>query len=89
MTVCFGGNVSVNSVDFIVGMTGFADRFETRKVVFKHSTDKNELKQGILKALEFEMLYIQNKCEFYDRMANEDRARLDALKERLVREQNK
>lgn len=88
LTVCFGGNVSVNSVDFIRDMSGYADRFETRKVVFRHSTDENKLKQGILKALEFEMLYIQNKCEFYDRMANEDKFRLNALKERLVREQS-
>lgn len=89
LTVGFGGNISINSIDFIKNMTEYAKRFETRKVVFNHTTDEKMLKAGILKALEFEMLYIQNKCDFYDRMANEDKSRLEVLKERLVSEKNK
>ena len=34
-------------------------------------------------AMEFEMLYLKEKCGFYDRMANEDRARLDMLAARI------
>ena len=59
------------------------DRFETRKVVFNATNDANKLKDGILKAMEFETLYLQNKCEFYDRMANEDKVRLEMMRERL------
>ena len=33
--------------------------------------------------MEFETLYLKNKCSFYDRMANEDRNRLKMLSERL------
>ena len=49
------------------------NKFETRKVVFKAEDNEKRLKAGILKAMEFEVLYLQNKCEFYDRMANEDK----------------
>ena len=33
--------------------------------------------------MEFEVLYLQNKCEFYDRMANEDKVRMQMLVERF------
>lgn len=33
--------------------------------------------------MEFETLYLQNKCEFYNRMAVEDQARLKMMAERL------
>ena len=59
------------------------DRFETRKVVFNASDNEEVLKAGILKAMEFETLYLKNKCEYYDRMANEDQARLKMMAERL------
>lgn len=81
--VRFGGNISVNTIDFIKRMEGFAQAYETRKVVFRYDNNEERVLNGILKALEFEMLYIQNKCDFYDRMANEDKARLIALQNRL------
>ena len=33
--------------------------------------------------MEFETLYLENKCTYYDRMAGEDRQRLVMLRERL------
>ena len=33
--------------------------------------------------MEFETLYLKNKCEYYDRMAKEDQARLKMMAERL------
>ena len=42
-----------------------------------------KIKKGILKAIEFESLYLQNKSDFYDRMANEDKARLKAISKRI------
>ena len=59
------------------------DRFETRKVVFHASDDETVLKNGILKAMEFETLYLKNKCEYYDRMAIEDQERLKMMASRL------
>lgn len=82
-TVNFGGGISFDAIPFICNMFPLNDRFETRKVVFPASNNERELKQGILKAMEFETLYLKNKCAFYDRMANEDRARLAMMEERL------
>ena len=81
--VNFGGGISFDAVPFIRKMYPINDRFETRKVVFNASDNEEVLKAGILKAMEFETLYLKNKCEYYDRMANEDQARLKMMAERL------
>ena len=81
--VNFGGGISFDAVPFICIMYPLIDRFETRKVVFRTSDDEKQLKAGILKAMEFETLYLQNKCEYYNRMAVEDQARLKMMAERL------
>ena len=83
VVVGFGGGISFDAIEFIQSMKGLAQKFETRKVVFKYDDDTERLKAGILKAMEFEVLYLQNKCEFYDRMANEDKARMQMLTERF------
>ena len=81
--VNFGGGISFHAIPFIKAMYPLNDRFETRKVVF-HSTDNEKvLKDGILKAMEFETLYLKNKCEYYDRMAIEDQERLKLMMRRL------
>ena len=38
--------------------------------------------------MEFETLYLRNKCEYYDRMAKEDLSRLEMLEERLGKAQS-
>lgn len=81
--VNFGGGISFNAIPFIQRMFPNNDRFETRKVVFHATNDESRLKDGILKAMEFETLYLKNKCEYYDRMAIEDRERLKMMAERL------
>jgi hypothetical protein len=81
--VNFGGGISFDAVPFIQKLYPLNDRFETRKVVFHASNDEKKLKDGILKAMEFETLYLKNKCEYYDRMAKEDQNRLKMMAERL------
>ena len=83
IVVGFGGGISFDAIPFIRNMKGLADKFETRKVVFRIDDNEERLRAGILKAMEFEVLYLQNKCDFYDRMANEDRQRMVMLSERL------
>lgn len=83
LVVGFGGGISFEAIPFIQSMKGLSDKFETRKVVFRWDGDADRLQAGILKAMEFEVLYLQNKCDFYDRMANEDRQRMVMLSERL------
>ena len=82
LVVGFGGGISFDAVDFIVNMFPLIDKFETRKIVFKAENDPRKLKEGLLKAMEFEILYLQNKCDFYNRMANEDVARVSMLQQR-------
>ena len=81
--VNFGGGISIDAIPFIQKMYPLNDRFETRKVVFHATDDEKMLKGGIVKAMEFETLYLKNKCEYYDRMAVEDQARLKMMAERL------
>ncbi len=81
--VNFGGGISFDAIPFIQKLYPINDRFETRKVVFRATDDEKKLKDGILKAMEFETLYLKNKCEYYDRMAGEDQVRLKMMAERL------
>lgn len=81
--VNFGGGISFDAIPFICRLYPLNDRFETRKVVFHATNDEKNLQQGILKAMEFETLYLQNKCEYYGRMAKEDQERLKMMAERL------
>ena len=81
--VNFGGGISVDAIPFIQKLYPLNDRFETRKIVFHASDNAEKLEKGIVKAMEFETLYLKNKCEYYDRMAVEDQARLKMMAERL------
>ena len=83
MLVNFGGGISFDAVPFIQKLYPLNDRFETRKIIFRGGNDETKLKAGILLAMEFETLYLENKCAYYDRMAGEDRQRLIMLRERL------
>ena len=89
LKVGMGGGISFEAIPFLVDMYPYIDKFETRKIVFKACDNKEKLYKGILLAVEFETLYLQNKCEFYERMANEDRDRLKMLIARLHAEQEK
>lgn len=81
--VGLGGGISFDAIPFLCQIRPYIDKFETRKVVFSATDNEKVLRNGILCAMEFETLYLQNKCEFYDRMANEDRGRLEMLSKRL------
>lgn len=83
LMVAFGGGVSFDAIPFIKAMASHADRFETRKVHFEITDDEKTLKGGIFRAMQFETLYLENKCAFYDSMANEDRVRLKMMHERI------
>ncbi len=79
----FGGNIGIESVPFIIKMYPFIDRFETRKVVLKKNDDPEFVKEAIKKALEFELLYLKYKSEYYMNMATEDKKRIDRLNKQL------
>lgn len=83
--VNFGGGVSFDAIPFICAMKPYADRFETRKIIFNIDDNEKQLKKGLYNAMRFEMLYLKNKSAFYGRMANEDAARVKLMEERIER----
>jgi 4-hydroxy-2-oxoheptanedioate aldolase len=79
----FGGNIGTESVPFIVKMYPYIDRFETRKVVISKSDDAEFLRKAIICALNFELLYLQFKSDYYTRMAQEDIERVKRLQNQV------
>ena len=82
VTVGFGGGISLDAVPFLQRMQGLVSRFETRKIVFDYENAMRDLHGALTAAIWFEYLYLQNKCEFYGRMAHEDEARMKMMKAR-------
>ena len=52
------------------------------KIIHDAIYDEPLLKRGLVLAMEFEMLYLKNKCDFYQEMELEDRGRLEMLEQR-------
>ena len=82
-TTNFGGNIGIESIPFIKGLSGIADRFETRKVVVSMDDDEKRLKNAIAKALGFELLYLLNKKSYYTRLSCEDETRIERMRMQL------
>ena len=82
-TVVVGGGVSVHSIPFFRSFpAGHLDRFETRKVVFSCPGALGNTEAAFLKAVEFEMMWLKNKREYYGLISREDEARLRMMEER-------
>jgi len=83
MTCVIGGTISLNSLVFLRRLSGILDRYETRKVCFScKDALKKDPAEGINKALEFELLWLQNKQNYYKAISEEDQKRMLSLKER-------
>lgn len=81
-----GGAISVESIPFIekLAKRKLLDRFETRKIVFNVLKKFNNIEKGILKAVEFEVLWLKNKRDYYSIIATEDNKRIQMIEERLA-----
>jgi hypothetical protein len=79
-----GGGISVEALPIIEKLTNqeLLDKFETRKVVFPASSWKFG-EEAILKAVEFEFLWLVSKRRYYSRVKAEDESRIAMIKERL------
>ncbi len=84
LKVGIGGGVSMAAIPFFIRLKPYLYKFETRKIVFKFVDDENLLKRGLVLAMEFELLYLKNKCEFYSVMAQEDKERIVMLEKRYA-----
>jgi hypothetical protein len=82
-TVVVGGSVSIRSMPFFKKFpAGHIDRFETRKIVFACPSALANTEKSFLKALEFELLWLRNKQNYYGRISKEDETRLVMMEER-------
>jgi len=83
---CLGGAISPNSVPFINKLIALnlLDKFETRKVVYHKDAASKDIKKGILKGIEFELLWLKNKREYYQSIKKEDEKRITMLEKRLM-----
>jgi hypothetical protein len=80
-----GGAISTSSIDFIKKLytEGLVDKFETRKVVFRADSILDKPEAAILKAVEFELLWLKSKRRYYHRIKSEDEHRIEMLEKRL------
>ena len=84
LTVGVGGNINLATINFLRELSTLVDYFETRKIVFNFRDDAPKfLADAIKLAVEFEMLYLENKFNLYNAAAREDSERLTVLKSRI------
>lgn len=79
-----GGGISKEALPIITKLTKskLLDKFETRKVVFPAESYKHGY-VAILKALEFELLWLKSKQRYYSRVKVEDENRIAMLEKRV------
>ena len=79
-----GGGIGVDAFPIINEMNsdGLIDKYETRKVVFPAKSACYGEK-SILKAVEFELLWLQSKRRYYSGVRKEDEKRIEMLEKRL------
>lgn len=80
-----GGSVSVDAIDALREIQAVRlDRFETRKVIFDGAAvTRSSIEAGIANAVEFELDWLRNKRDYYDRIAREDMARIEMMETRV------
>jgi hypothetical protein len=79
-----GGAVSMDAISMLSKMySNYLTRFETRKVIFPgQSVEIGNLDQALLQAVHFELLWLQNKRDYYHLIASEDDRRIEMLDSR-------
>lgn len=79
-----GGGIAVEALPAITKLyeKNLLDKFETRKVVFPAASCKYG-GPAILKAVEFELLWLKIKREYYSRIKAEDENRIAMLEKRI------
>jgi len=90
LDVIIGGGVSVESLSFFNQFpTGQLTRFETRKVIFQCPEALKNPEEAFIKAVEFELLWLKNKRDYYSAISKEDNDRIDMMETRYAAALNK
>ena len=77
-----GGGISIDAIPFIKKLGDLLDIFETRKIIFNNISDMN-LEEALKLSTEFELLYLKNKADYYDKISKEDLNRISMMEKRL------
>jgi hypothetical protein len=82
-----GGGISIDSLGVLKEVSKFfLTRYETRKVIFsKNSLEIKNIKKGMLQAVQFELLWLQNKKSYYGNIFKEDDKRIKMLTKRWIK----
>jgi 4-hydroxy-2-oxoheptanedioate aldolase len=85
MTCVVGGAIATDSLPFLRKIkAGLLDRYETRKVCFLcPQALGDKAPQGIHNAVNFELLWLINKRDYYKSISQEDEKRITMLEERV------
>ena len=84
LNLVVGGAVSIDAVNILKKVKKIhLDRFETRKVIFSSDAlEVNDLSKGMLEAINFELLWLKNKKNYYGSIFQEDDKRIKMLSAR-------
>ena len=79
-----GGGVAISSLPSLNAMRAtHLNRFETRKVVFTEDAAANpNMAKGLQQTVYFELLWLENKRDYYGDIQREDESRIEMLSDR-------